>query len=549
VKGGYFPTLLACGTVSIFLLIVATLFRRDVPWLAIIAGCLPLVYYHLVYLWPRAKTGLSQAAIDSVYYFGFLVTLAALSISAVSIALQGASADVVIVVYQFGAGLAATGYAVFARMHLSSLGTMLDSTSPEAVMDRYLQMSLRLVDNAEAACARLAEFSKKIVQQSAELETVTKQRMERVLLETAGVFARELTSSLADANKGLVEVRNLANDLTFTASRVELSKAINGTLRTTNHLNAAMEELAQKSQATSAAMTQHTGVAQATATAIFALGQDMSSFAGAQGTLPKSVASLQMASDALKTGSQDLSEAMVKMREMRDATSEALPALKNMRSLAKKANDQIDTFAVVVERFGAALDRLTPASESAGKLTKELDSLAIALPPLSNNATTLAKELGLAGEAARRLDSQIGDLPTRGAAFVEMGAQLETALQNVAAAVTAILANARDVETANVDSAKAIEAWAQLVTHANGLKNVIGDLERNLGMLGASVQSNQQTVSHSTESLKTGIARSADLLKADVERSGRAVTLLTDRLTQVAQTIIDRTRQHQGAAP
>src|SRR4051812_10893948 len=89
-KSTYFRTLFNCIVGSFGLLIFASVAAsRGMPldrWVAVVLALAPLVYYHLFYLLPRAKQGLSQGAIDSVYYFGFLITVAALGVSAISVA-------------------------------------------------------------------------------------------------------------------------------------------------------------------------------------------------------------------------------------------------------------------------------------------------------------------------------------------------------------------------------------------------------------------------------------------------------------------------------
>src|SRR4051812_18321375 len=124
----FFPALRNLALLSFAFLIGATVLRQP-PWIATLGGVAPLVWYHVGYLSPRARAGLSQSAIDSVYYFGFLITIAALGVSAVSLAASGGKASMDAVAYQFGLGLFATGYAVFARMHLTSISTWLDEQS------------------------------------------------------------------------------------------------------------------------------------------------------------------------------------------------------------------------------------------------------------------------------------------------------------------------------------------------------------------------------------------------------------------------------------
>ena len=90
-REAYFKTLSVCMLISVSLL-AATAFLHLPPWVALVCSVAPLTYYHLGFLAPRAKKGLNQAAIDSVYYYGFLVTIAALGVSAVTVALNGAAA-------------------------------------------------------------------------------------------------------------------------------------------------------------------------------------------------------------------------------------------------------------------------------------------------------------------------------------------------------------------------------------------------------------------------------------------------------------------------
>ena len=177
----YFKTLFNCILLS-FVLLIATNAMHIGPWAALASGITPLVYYHWFYLSPRAKKGLSQSAIDSVYYFGFLVTLAALGISAVAIATSGAATNINTVVFQFGVGVFATGYAVIARMHLSSISSMQSTDSIEVIMDRYVKRSLELVENVEMAVVRTADFSNIVVSKTTEVTENARISAEKVLI-------------------------------------------------------------------------------------------------------------------------------------------------------------------------------------------------------------------------------------------------------------------------------------------------------------------------------------------------------------------------------
>jgi hypothetical protein len=108
----HFPMMLKLLVASTVILILVTLTGLS-PFFSIL-GIIPLVKYH-VQLSRESKKGLSSSAVDSVYYFGFLVTVVALACTAIHISWNAGATDTSAVVLQFGVGLFATGYAVVAR--------------------------------------------------------------------------------------------------------------------------------------------------------------------------------------------------------------------------------------------------------------------------------------------------------------------------------------------------------------------------------------------------------------------------------------------------
>jgi hypothetical protein len=226
----YFQRMFVCVLISILLLAGSTVFKLG-PMAAMVAGLAPLVYYHLFYLRPQAKSGLSQTAIDSVYYFGFLVTVTALGISAIAIANSGSSDNLSTVIYQFGVGLFATGYAVVARMHLTSISTLVDEASPEAIMDRYVKRSIELVTNVEMASEQLSQFSASIMKKTAEVTETARITVEKTMVDAGKAFEAEIRSTLETARDSLTTIRGLVNDTSFIAEREELARSMKGYFR------------------------------------------------------------------------------------------------------------------------------------------------------------------------------------------------------------------------------------------------------------------------------------------------------------------------------
>jgi chromosome segregation ATPase len=123
------------------LLLLAATHVFSLPPLAALLGLIPLAAYHS-FLW--SAESLTQQEIDSVYYFGFLLTLATLGLSAFNLAESGdASNDISSIGTQFALGLLATGYGLIARISLQSKRLSLDNV--DEAFDKQLDQVSRLV--------------------------------------------------------------------------------------------------------------------------------------------------------------------------------------------------------------------------------------------------------------------------------------------------------------------------------------------------------------------------------------------------------------------
>ena len=256
-KDNHFNYLITCIAISIASLFAFTYFSPS-PLLAMAAGVAPLIFYHVAYLAPKARNGLSQAAIDCVYYFGFLITVSALAISAISIALNK-SGNLSLVIHQFGIGLFATGYAVIARMHLSSMATSLDEVSQETLMKSYIQKSLEMVNHIDLATSSLSAFSSTIMQRTEQVTNEALTISQKSMVDVAKVFEEEMKTSLASTREGLSEIIGLVRATSFTAERDELRNGIKSSIENTYLLNKALEELALKVKAGSQSATESNG--------------------------------------------------------------------------------------------------------------------------------------------------------------------------------------------------------------------------------------------------------------------------------------------------
>jgi hypothetical protein len=103
--------------------------------LAFIFGILPMCVFHYKLF---KYDDLNQSQIDSIYFFGFLVTLLTLGCAATFAFIPSETGrQIEIIVYQFALGLLATGYGLLARVLLTN--RRITVTGPDDAIDQYLQ--------------------------------------------------------------------------------------------------------------------------------------------------------------------------------------------------------------------------------------------------------------------------------------------------------------------------------------------------------------------------------------------------------------------------
>jgi len=276
VGSSHFPVLMLCMVSSFGLLAFSRIaidrLGGGLPnWLSVIGGMAPLVYYHLGYLAPRVKGGLSQAAIDSVYYYGFLVTIFALGTSALSMVSSGGVvlANPGNVIAQFGVGLLATGYAIVARLHLSSKASELGDVSPDALIDHYVSRSRQLVERLDLALHSFAELAQKCELAVQSIDRITRESVQHngVALKTlADGFNREINSVFAQTKEGLLEVKRITAETAFADERKAFVRNVKSVTDATGRLHQEMQTLASVSHdaatATKSLSTENTVLAE-----------------------------------------------------------------------------------------------------------------------------------------------------------------------------------------------------------------------------------------------------------------------------------------------
>ncbi len=165
-------------------------------WLVFVWGMLPLVFYHVrLHAASATSPRLQQSTIDTVYYFGFIVTLTTLAASVVLIAinpgnLQTDPSALQRVGLSFGLGLVATGYSLFARIHLMMRSSQIEDESLADQLSRVEQEVSRTVQFVHRTALDFESLSMTVTDN-------TRRRTEEMLQSLASALETASGRSLA----------------------------------------------------------------------------------------------------------------------------------------------------------------------------------------------------------------------------------------------------------------------------------------------------------------------------------------------------------------
>jgi hypothetical protein len=500
-----------CGLMllSVALLALTTFALDWPPILTLPLAIAPLCAYHVKVLLPRVKDGLSQAAIDSVYYFGFLVTVAALSVSALLVGFRGAAQSMDVVVLHFGTGLFATAYAVVARMHLQSRAAEATEVTIEQVMDTYVAKSSELVKNVETASVQLAAFSREIVARTIEAAELTRLAANEKMLNVAEEFSAQMSETLENARQGVHDFRVVMNSTAFSAERKEYTESMKDTVAATGSLNKVLVELITKRR-------EEVNVSQLniTATTNLALhlrqfASQVETFAGPDGAMAQSVAALHGVTDEVTQATHAIAGTVSGMEQVVANVDDGSAALKTIRTLSKRAADQLDMLTTSSQRAGEAAVHIGDLADSAEVLVQHVKSLDTVIDALSGATGKLAANFGKAEVASSIFDNELAKLPDQIKAVEAFSTRVGTSLETIAAHAEQTLGSSAVLAGHSESARKALEGAGKLVDHASTLESSVTSLHKALGDLAVSVADAQHTMVDAAANVKNRLAEPA----------------------------------------
>ena len=540
----FFPALRNAAVLSSSLLIACTFIFHLPAWVASTAALLPLVWYHSFYLAPKANAGLSQAAIDSVYYLGFLVTIAALGVSAISISVAGVEESTESVAFQFGLGLLATGYAVFARMHLTSISTWVDEQGPEAVLDRYLKRTQELVTNVEMASVQFSSLTSNLMMQS---EAVTKhaaETTERTMLAMAKAFDEQLRATLASGSQGLSELRALVNETSFAEEREALAKSMKFTLETMLVLNKTLGEFGVRSAESTRATEASCTAMDALAGGLSMLSIRINEVAGDDGTILRTVRNFEEVQVSATQATASLQGVVEEFNQIGGAIGGLGATFKNLKTLTSKAQSQLEALIETSLQLDVATAHIATSAQRTDALARSVDDVIIAMPKMGGQVVELSHQLEQLRLTTDAVEQSLQSLPLPAGDMIDITNDLRTAFGQMQ---TVIAGTSDHVRTLTGNVSEHVDQSNRLISEVDQIRGSTATVREMISCIAESASKASESLDKSATSLQKAVETANGALERDMQMSSRAASMFSEKLVQVADHIIDETRKAKAS--
>lgn len=213
--------------------VCSVLLHLPVP-VVLVAELAPLCYY-FSRLYKAGANGLSHTAIDSVYYFGFIVTIMALAGSVMRVWLFGIEKDMTGLIAQFGVGLLATGLALVFRLVLTARVESMNAKDLTQTIEEYVSRIDGVVSKIEASAASfeglsnsLQERTRTVVQATFDECTASMRAATTVFSESIAQISTQTSSSVTKFSQVVESVAAASHVEQFSGHILQLTTGLKG---------------------------------------------------------------------------------------------------------------------------------------------------------------------------------------------------------------------------------------------------------------------------------------------------------------------------------
>jgi len=403
---------------SLLGIVLTSTFRHSdgiLSWTGLIAALAPLIFYHFM-LWRKSR--ISSTEIDSVYYFGFLITVITLVATAVSLGLSPKNTlNLQWILLQFGLGLIATGYALFARLHLLSKinstadGDLADSTERLAravhkVAGEFDTAGFKVAAFVESTERRLAnlqdnlsstfQFAEKNFNES--LARSSAQSLDRVT-SVINQATESLAAAVLNVKDQINRIQTEAEGICFTKASQRISEF---SLQMESSIKSISNSVSEASKESAASVT------------------ELSSIFRKTSRLASDISQKLLKLDNLSSLTDAISNATNAIHSISITSSEAVDALSSLASKSAIAEQSIRVGVInPLENihFANSLANAETSIISAGKIVNEsLVNLNLTLSPVNEVLSSLVSRFesslastNIIGEEVKNLSNSVSE--------------------------------------------------------------------------------------------------------------------------------------------
>lgn len=379
------------------------------PLQLFLAGALPLVLYHLRLFAetrrkrdgsPQKTQTLSPTTIDSVYYFGFLVTIGTLAAAVIFSVLgdESRALDLKRLGLQFALGLLATGYALFARIQLTSTARRMDQEDLENEIEAWVERTGAVVGKVQAAGLEFETFTAMIRDAAHRSVTQSAEAASTAMTGLATQYQRDMGGALRESVTAIQDIKAALQEADIAPEVAALKKSLQSTGASLLTLQNRMSRLDERMGAL------EEGTARAT-DAVAKQAAESGRMAAAMGAVAALERPIQVLEERIARLSGQVERTLPSVQPVSAALQElaavATSAAGGMSSSFQGYDAAVARSLAAVSASTAALDSVVRSMGSAEAFAADTRSISAEVRALQENLKALAQEMSqLTGTAS-----------------------------------------------------------------------------------------------------------------------------------------------------
>jgi len=246
---------IVCGSLSLIGVALSTFTPIPLP-IAVVLELGPLAWYFSRLLQIARHDSIGQTAVDSVYYFGFLITIFSLAASVFHVWLNGVGNNVESLIAHFGVGLLATGLALAFRMWLTAVSEQLNKKDLDETIEGYIRRVDDVVAKVEMSAASFEGLSTSLQQHTEKVVLHASNCFESAMAESTKIFREKLDVLMREGTSAAQLFSNTIKELSTAEHVVSFDKNMitltTGFKTVINQLSISGKELGENAQRTTA---------------------------------------------------------------------------------------------------------------------------------------------------------------------------------------------------------------------------------------------------------------------------------------------------------